>query len=179
MDRNQINFDEMINNPDILLKACNDIFGNNTVTTQQQYYQQQPTSPYQQQTSQLQQQLQRSQIVEVLVKEVNELKTRIKKLEEESQRQAQMPSIQFPAIRMPIRLDIIDSGSSATPSPAVGLGIAQKGIQASTNKGKNLQKSKDFQSLKKGPFQNQKTFRKQKPLMSLQINSKMQPKMSV
>ena len=38
-------------------------------------------------------------------------KTSMKKLEEESQRQAQMPSIQFPAIRMPIRLDIIDSGS--------------------------------------------------------------------
>ena len=65
MDPNQINFDEMMNNPDILLKACNDIFGNDTVTTQQQYYQQQPTSPYQQQTSQLQQQLQRSQIVDV------------------------------------------------------------------------------------------------------------------
>ena len=105
MDPNQINFDEMMNNPDILLKACNDVFGNDTVVTQQQYYQHpaQTTSTYQQQTSQLQQQLQRSQIVEVLVKEVNELKTRIKKLEEESQRQAQMPSIQFPAIRMPIR----------------------------------------------------------------------------
>ena len=43
---NQINFDEMINNPDILPKACNDIFGNDTVTTQQQYYQQQPTNIY-------------------------------------------------------------------------------------------------------------------------------------
>ena len=74
------------------------------------------------------------------MKEVNELKTRIKKLEEESQRQAQMPSIQFPAIRMPIRLYIIDSGSSSTPSPAVGLGIAQKGIQASTNKRKKSAK---------------------------------------
>ena len=84
MDSNQINFDEMINNPNILMKACNDDFGNDTVVTQQQYYQQpaQTTSTYQQQTSQLQQQLQRSQIVEVLVKEVNELKTRIKKLEE-------------------------------------------------------------------------------------------------
>ena len=142
MDPNQINFDEMMNNPDILLKACNDVFGNDTVVTQQQYYQQpaQTTSSYQQQTSQLQQQLQRSQIVEVLVKEVNELKTRIKKLEEESQRQAQMPSIQFPAIRMPIRLDINDSGLPDTSSPAVGLGIAQKGIQASTNKRKKTTK---------------------------------------
>ena len=105
MDPNQINFDEMINNPDILMKAYNDVFGNDTVVTQQQYYQQpaQTTSTHQQQTSQLQQQLQRSQIVEVLVKEVNKLKTRIKKLEEESQRQAQMPSIQFPTIRMSIR----------------------------------------------------------------------------
>ena len=81
MDPNQINFDEMMNNPDILLKACNDVFGNDTVVTQQQYYQQpaQTTSTYQQQTSQLQQQLQRLQIVEVLVKEVNELKTTRKK----------------------------------------------------------------------------------------------------
>ena len=80
MDPNQINFDEMMNNPDILLKACNDVFGNDTVVTQQQYYQQpaQTTSSYQQQTSQLQQQLQRSQIVEVLVKEVNELKNQDK-----------------------------------------------------------------------------------------------------
>ena len=80
MDPNQINFDEMMNNPDILLKACNDVFGNDTVVTQQQYYQQpaQTTSTYQQQTSQLQQQLQRSQIVEVLVKEVNELKNQDK-----------------------------------------------------------------------------------------------------
>ena len=140
MDPNQINFDEMMNNPDILLSACNDVFGNDTVVSQQQYYQQpaQTTSSYQQQTSQLQ--LQRSQIVEVLVKEVNELKTRIKKLEEESQRQAQMPSIQFPAIRMPIRLDIIDSGSPDTSSPAVGLGIAQKGIQATGSKRKKTTK---------------------------------------
>ena len=50
MDPNQINFDEMMNNPDILLKACNDVFGNDTVVTQQQYYQQpaQTTSTYQQ-----------------------------------------------------------------------------------------------------------------------------------
>ena len=82
----------------------------------------------------MQQQLQQSQIVEVLVREINELKAKVKKLEEETQRQAQMPTIQFPAIRMPIRLDIINSGSPATSSPAVGLGIAQKGIQASTNK---------------------------------------------
>ena len=74
------------------------------------------------------------------MKEVNEPKTRIKKLEEESQRQTQMSSIQFPAIRMPIRLDIIDSGSPDTSSPAVGLGIAQKGIQASTNKRKKTTK---------------------------------------
>ena len=142
MDTNQINFDEMMNNPDILLKACNNVFGNDTVVTQQQYYQQpaQTTSTYQQQTSQLQQQLQRSQIVEVLVKEVNELKTRMKKLEEESQRQAQMPSIQFPAIRMPIRLDNIDSGSPDTSSTAVGLEIAQKGKQANTNKRKKTTK---------------------------------------
>ena len=172
MDPNQIYFDEMMNNPDILLKACNDVFGNDTVVTQQQYYQQpaQTTSTYQQQTSQLQQQLQRSQIVEVLVKEVNELKAKVKKLEEESQRQAQMPTIQFPAIRMPIRLDIIDSGSSATPSPAVGLGIAQKGIQASTNKRKRPQNNKDFQSLKNSPFQDYQTFQKEKTFILVSLS---------
>ena len=172
MDPNQINFDEMMNNPDILLKACNDVFGNDTVVTQQQYYQQpaQTTSTYQQQTSQLQQQLQRSQIVEVLLKEVNELKTRIKKLEEESQRQAQMPSIQFPAIRMPIRLDIIDSGSPDTSSPAVGLGIAQKEYKLVQTNEKRPQNNKDFTSLKNSPFQDYLTFQKEK-LLCLSVKS--------
>ena len=112
----QISFDDMINNPDILLQACNEVFTNDTVNTQQQYYQQpvHTASPYQQQTSQLQQQLHRTQITDVLIKELNELKTKVKQLEKEVQRQAQMPSIQFPAIRMPIRLDIINSEPSAT-----------------------------------------------------------------
>ena len=72
----------------------------------------------------------------VLVKELNELKTKVKQLEEEIQRQAQMPSIQFPLIRMPIRLilDIINSDPSTTSSPAVGLGIAKKEIQANKRK---------------------------------------------
>ena len=67
-------------------------------------------------------------------------KTSMKNIEEESQRQAQITTIQFPAIRMPIRLDIIDSGSPDTSSTAVGLGIAQKGIQASTNERKKTTK---------------------------------------
>ena len=136
MASNQISFDDMINNPDLLLQACNEVFTNDTTTTQQQYYQQpvQAVSPYQQQTSQLQQQLQRTQIIDVLVKELNELKSKVKQLEEEVQRQAQMPSIQFPAIRMPIRLDIINSDQTTTSSPAVGLGIAKKEIQATKRK---------------------------------------------
>ena len=135
MASNQISFDDMINNPDILLQACNEVFTNDTATTQQQYYQQpvQAVSPYQQQTSQLQQQLQRTQIIDVLVKELNKLKSKVKQLEE-VQRQAQMPSIQFPAIRMPIRLDIINSDQPATSSPAVRLGIAKKEIQATKRK---------------------------------------------
>ena len=136
MASNQISFDDMINNPDILLQACNEVFTNDTATTQQQYYQQpvQATSQYQQQTSHMQQQLHRTQIIDVLVKELNEMKTKVKQLEEEVQRQALMPSIQFPAIRMPIRLDIINSDQPATPSPAVGLGIAKKEIQATKRK---------------------------------------------
>ena len=136
MASNQISFDDMINNPDILLQACNEVFTNDTATTQQQYYQQpvQATSQYQQQTSHMQQQLHRTQIIDVLVKELNELKSKVKQLEEEVQRQALMPSIQFPAIRMPIRLDIINSEQSTTSSPAVGLGIAKKEIQATKRK---------------------------------------------
>ena len=138
----------MINNPDILLQACNEVFTNDTVTTQQQYYQQpvQAASPCQQQTSQLQQQLQRTQIIDVLVKELNELKTKVKQLEEEIHRQAQMPSIQFPAIRMPIRLDIINSEPSA-----VGLGIAKKEIQATKRK-KRLQNKFRLHKIIKQPF---------------------------
>ena len=96
------------------------------------------------------------------MKEVNELKTRIKKLEEESQRQAQMPSIQFPAIRMAIRLDIIDSGSPDTSFPVVGLWIAQKGIQATGSKRKKTTKQERLYESKKQSFSGLPNFSERK-----------------
>ena len=82
------NSDYMISNPDILMTAVNETFGTDF---QHQYYT--PNTPTnsvymtQSQTSQTQQKT-RSQAIEVLVKELGELKTRVKKLEEDSRQQS-------------------------------------------------------------------------------------------
>ena len=148
-------FDDMMNNPDILLRACNETFG--TDGTQQQYYVQstpvhassvylpQQQQQQQQQSSQVQQIQTTTKVLDTLVKEIKELRTRIKKLEDtqQVQQQVQVSAIQLPPINIPVRLDITNAvveptsppvtsqpvTSPAVTSPAVGQGAVRKKIE--------------------------------------------------
>ena len=147
-----ISFDDMMNNPDILLRACNETFG--TDGTQQQYYVQSTPVPassvylpqqQQQQPSQVQQIQTTTKVLDTLVKEIKELRTRIKKLEDtqQVQQQVQVSAIQLPPINIPVRLDITNAvaeptsppvtsqpvTSPAVTSPAVGQGAVRKKIE--------------------------------------------------
>ena len=144
-----ISFDDMMNNPDILLRACNETFG--TDGTQQQYYVQSTPVPAssvylpQQQPSQVQQIQTTTKVLDTLVKEIKELRTRIKKLEDtqQVQQQVQVSAIQLPPINIPVRLDITNAvaeptsppvtyqpvTSPAVTSPAVGQGAVRKKIE--------------------------------------------------
>ena len=67
-----LTIDDMINNPDLLLSAVNETFASDTT---QQYYKPQTPSAYMPQPVQqmLQKQQSKTQVIEVLLKELNEL----------------------------------------------------------------------------------------------------------
>ena len=131
----QFTLDNMISNPDILMTAVNETFGTDF---QHKYYT--PNTPTnsvymtqpQPQPSQMQQKA-RSQAIEVLVKELGELKTRVKKLEEDS-RQQKPSAIEIPPIQIPIRLNILDAEPQQVSTPTVGLGHGSKKITLSKRK---------------------------------------------
>ena len=120
------------------MRACNETFGSDGA--QQQYYVQStpvPTSSVylpqqQQQSSQVQQIQTTTKILDTLVKEIKELRSRVKELEDTQQ--VQVSAIQLPPINIPVRLDITNTPAESTSpvdtsSPAVGLGIAKKKIE--------------------------------------------------
>ena len=75
----------------------------------------------------------RSQAIEVLVKEPCELKTRVKKLENDS-RQQKPSAIEIPPIQITIRLNILDTEPQQVSTPTVGLGHGSKKIILSKRK---------------------------------------------
>ena len=130
----QFTLDNMISNPDILMTAVNETFGTDF---QHQYYT--PNTPTnsvymtqpQSQPSQMQQKT-RSQAIEVLVKELGELKTRVKKLEDS--RQQKPSAIEIPPIQILIRLNILGTEPQQVSTPTVGLGHGSKKITLSKRK---------------------------------------------
>ena len=76
-----LTIDDMINNTDLLLSAVNETFASDTT---QQYYAPQTPSAYMPQPVQqmVQKQQSKTQVIEVLLKELNELRSRVKNLEE-------------------------------------------------------------------------------------------------
>ena len=103
----------MINNSDILLSAVNETFANDMT---QQYCTLQITSTYIPQPVQQMPQKQQSktQVIEVFLTEVNELKSRVKKLEELSQQRAQHQMLEILPIQIPIRLACSDRNAFFT-----------------------------------------------------------------
>ena len=141
-----IPFDDMMSNPDILRRACNETFGCDGA--QQQYYvQSTPVSvssvylPQQQQQSTQVQQIQTTtKILDTLVKEIKDLRSRVKKLEDTQQ--VQVSAIELPPVNIPVRLDITNTlpestSPVATSSQAAGLGIAKKKIEMQNKRKKN------------------------------------------
>ena len=92
-----LTIDDMINNPDLLLSAVNETFASDTT---QQYYTTQTPSAYIPQPVQQMLQKQQSQtyVIEVLLKELNELRSRVKNLEEMFQQRPQQQTLEIPSI---------------------------------------------------------------------------------
>ena len=124
MEANQISFDEMISNQDILLRACNETFGNDGNITQSFFPSSQSTFLAQTQPQIMQpqqkQQHPKSQLIEAMVKDINKLKNRMKSLVDISQ--AQPAGIQLP-----------DVAEHVIPTDQ-GIGAATKNIQMPKSK---------------------------------------------
>ena len=114
-----LTIDDMINNPDLLLSAVNETFASDT---SQQYYTPLTPSSYMPQPVQqmLQKQQSKTQVIEVLLKELNELRSRVKNLEELSQQRAQQQPLEMPSIQIPIRLDITTNDQDTSQNIRVG-----------------------------------------------------------
>ena len=67
----------------------------------------------------------RTQAIEVLVRELADLKTRVKQLEEDS-RQQKSSAIELPPIQILIRLNILDNEPHQVSTPAVWFGHGSK-----------------------------------------------------
>ena len=126
-----LTIDDMINNPDLLLSAVNETFASDTT---QQYYAPQTPSAYIPQAVQqmLQKQQSKTQVIEVLLKELNELRSRVKNLEELSEQRAQQQPLEMPSIQIPIRLDITTNDQDISQN--IGVGKATKKIRITKRK---------------------------------------------
>ena len=123
-----LTIDDMINNPDLLLSAVNETFASDTT---QQYYMPQTPSAYIPQH--VQQMLQKQQSkTQVLLKELKELRSRVKNLEEMSQQRAQQQTLEIPSTQIPIRLDITTNDQDTSQN--IGVGKATKKIRITERK---------------------------------------------
>ena len=126
-----LTIDDMINNPDLLLSAVNETFARDT--TQQYYMPQTPLAYIPQPVQQmLQKQQSKTQVIEVLLKELNELRSRVKNLEELSQQRAQQQPLEMPSIQISIRLDITTNDQDTSQN--IGVGKATKKIRITKRK---------------------------------------------
>ena len=125
-----LTLDDMINNPDILLSAVNETFAGDM--TQQYYTPQTPSTYIPQPLQQMPQQQSKTQVIEVLLKELNKLRSRVKKLEELSQQRSQQQTLEIPPIQIPIRLDIMTNDQETSQN--VGVGKATKKIKMTKKK---------------------------------------------
>ena len=126
-----LTIDDMINNPDLLLSAVNETFASDT--TQQYNTPQTPLAYIPQPVQQmLQKQQSKTQVIEVLLKELNELRSRVKNLEELSQQRAQQQPLEMPSIQIPIRLDITTNDQDTSQN--IGVGKATKKIRITKRK---------------------------------------------
>ena len=74
----------------------------------------------------------KTQVIEVLLKELNELRSRVKNLEELSQQRAQQQPLEMPSIPIPMRLDITTNDQDTSQN--IGVGKATKKIRITKRK---------------------------------------------
>ena len=119
----------MINNPDILLSAVNETFANDATvlyaTNTLNVYTSTCSADATKQQS-------KTQVIEVFLKKLNDLRSRVKKLEELSQQRAQQQSLEIPPIQIPIRLDIMTNDQETSQN--VGVGKAAKKFRMTKEK---------------------------------------------
>ena len=102
--------------------------------TTKQYYTAQTPSAYIPQPVQqmLQKQQSKTQVIEVLLKVLNELRSRVKNLDDMSQQRAQQRTLEIPSIQKPIRLDITTNDQDTSQN--IGVGKATKKIKMTKRK---------------------------------------------
>ena len=66
----------------------------------------------------------KTQSKEILLKELNELRSRVKKLEELSQQRVHQQTLKIPVLQIPIRLDILANDQDSVSD--IGVGKATK-----------------------------------------------------
>ena len=74
----------------------------------------------------------KTQVIEVLLKELNELRSRVKNLEKLSQQRAQQQPLEMPSIQIPIRLDVTTNDQDTSQN--IGVGKATKKIRITKRK---------------------------------------------
>ena len=122
-----LTLDDLLKEPDLLSTAINSIAPDGSLTQQQQqqpnvqtyYYQPQPTQP---QVSQP-----KTGAVEVLLKEMNDLKKRVQQLEDQKPQRKTDP-LELNPIRIPLTIEIVTTESSMTIPNQSGLGSHSKHI---------------------------------------------------
>ena len=128
-----LTIDDMINNPGVLLSAVNETFASDMA---QQYYTPQTPSAYIPQPVQqmLQKQQSKTQVMEVLFKELSELRSRVNNLEGLSQQGSQQQTLEIPPNQIPIRLDIMTNDQDTIQIIEVGKATKKIKITKTFNK---------------------------------------------
>ena len=123
-----LTLDDLLKEPDLLSTAINSIAPDGSLTQQQQpnvqtyYYHPQQPKPTQPQVSQP-----KTGAVEVLLKEMNDLKKRVQHLEDQKTQRKSDP-LELNPIRIPLTIEIVTTESSMTIPNQSGLGSHSKHI---------------------------------------------------
>ena len=124
-----LTLDDLLKEPDLLSTAINSIAPDGSLTQQQQqpnvqtyYYHPQQPQPTQPHVSQP-----KTGAVEVLLKEMNDLKKRVQQLEDQKPQRKTDP-LELNPIRIPLTIEIVTTESSMTIPNQSGLGSHSKHI---------------------------------------------------
>lgn len=130
-----LTLDDLMKEPDLLSTAINSIATDGSLTQQQQptpqtyYYHPQPSLPQQTQPQVSQP---KTGAVEVLLKELNDLKKRVQQLEDQKQHRP----MELNAVRIPLTIEIMTTETSVTVPNQSGMGMHSKNIDNSKRKKK-------------------------------------------